>query len=63
LKRDVKGPLHEYIDVEGSNEERQPLGEWWKNHISPNRGEKRANVANFGGPLSWSEVIKNNMQC
>jgi hypothetical protein len=27
LKRDVKGPLHEYIDVEGSNEERQPLGE------------------------------------
>ena len=27
LKRDVKGPLHEYIDVEEFGEERQPLGE------------------------------------
>ena len=41
--------------------ERRPLGEWWKNHILPQRGEERANVAIVEDPLSWNEAIRVNM--
>ena len=42
--------------------ERRPLGEWWKNHILPQRGEERANVAIVEDPLSWNEAIRVNMR-
>ena len=35
----------------------RPLGEWWKNHILPQCGEKRANMAIIGGLSSWSEAV------
>ena len=41
--------------------ERRPLGKWWKNHILPQRGEERANVAILEDHLSWNEAIRMNM--
>ena len=42
--------------------ERQPLGEWWKNHILPQHGEGHANMAIIEGPLSWSATIRQNIK-
>ena len=40
---------------------RQSLGEWWKNHIWPQHGEDRANVAILECLLSWIEAIRHNI--
>ena len=42
--------------------ERRPLGEWWKNHILPQRDEERANVAILEDSLSWSEAIRSRYE-
>ena len=38
--------------------ERRPLGEWWKNHILPQRDVERANVAFVGDPQTLSEAMQ-----
>jgi hypothetical protein len=57
------------VIIESSDEERRyptrerrPLGEWWKNHILPQHGEERANVAILEDPLSWNEGVRMNMR-
>ena len=63
-----KNPTNNDAIVESLDEERRyptrerrPLGEWWKNHILPQRGEERANVAILEDSLSWSEAFRCNM--
>ena len=62
-----KSPLFDYVIVGVGEEqqyttrERQPLGEWWKNHILSKGGEEWANVIMCENPLSWREAIRNNM--
>lgn len=38
--------------------ERQPLGEWWKNHILPHYHYERANIACSVNPLNLHEAMK-----
>ena len=38
--------------------EQRPFGNWWKNHIIPQRGEKQANVVIFQDPLNWNNNNK-----
>ena len=38
--------------------ERRPLGEWWKNHILPQRDVERANVAFVGDPQSLGKAMQ-----
>ena len=38
--------------------ERRPPGEWWKNHILPQHGEERANVALLDDPLNLCEALR-----
>jgi len=63
-----EGPTNEVVVVEGFGEERRyprrerrPLGEWWRNHILPQHGEERANVAICEGTLNWKESFRRNM--
>ena len=38
--------------------ERRPPGEWWKNHILPQHGEERANVALLDDHLNLCEALR-----
>ena len=63
-----KSANNDILDGSGGGMRRYPtrelrsLREWYKNHILPQDGKPRANVAISEDPMSWNEAIRLNMK-